>query len=74
VFRVRAEYNGIIDRTRLETEGFTFATMAGLRMPIVNRVFVATEVFYSPLMIRRQNTDLTDGLLTVRGLIEVRLF
>ena len=74
-FVVSARYGDVVDSTHLTTQGVTFSTTGGVLFPITRKLDVGTEVFYSPLGVRRpQNDDrLTiEGLLNVRGMIAYR--
>lgn len=74
-FRVDARYGEVIDHTRLQTQGGTFSTTAGLLFPVTDRFDVAGEVFYSPLTVQRPfESKATEGLLNFRALIAYRLF
>ena len=46
----------------------------GLRMPVTDRLSVSGEAFYAPLTVKRptDSDSQIEGLLNVRGLLEVR--
>lgn len=73
-FRVDARYGDVEDHTRLVTQATTFHTTGGLLYPITPKLDIGTELFYSPLTIKRpQNSDPTvDGLFNVRAMIAYR--
>lgn len=74
-FRVRARYDSIDDRTHLSTDGATVSMTGGLLFPITRKLDLGSEVFYSPLTVRRpQNggAQTVEGLLNVRGMIAYR--
>jgi hypothetical protein len=74
-FQVNAlEVGDVRDRTHLHASGGTFATTGGLRIAVGTRLDLVGEVFYSPLTISQPGRDRIDGLLNVRGLVQVRLW
>ena len=71
-FQVNAQLMTHVDRRRLETDGFLFLFASGLRLPLADRVGIVAEAAYAPLTVRRPGEDRTvDGVLNVRGLVEV---
>jgi hypothetical protein len=52
-FRVDARYRGVVDRSRLRTEGWTWRATAGVSGALGERWRGAGEVDYAPLAIRR---------------------
>lgn len=74
-FRVGARYDDVVDSTHLTTEGATFSMTGGLLFPITRRLDIGSELFYSPLTVRRpQNNgaETVEGLFNVRGMIAYR--
>jgi hypothetical protein len=75
--RVNARYGQVIDMTQLKTQGGTFSTTAGLLFPITRRLDVASEVFYSPLAVKRPQNggrETNEGFLNVRFMLAYRFF
>jgi hypothetical protein len=52
-FQVRARYQGLIDRTRLDTRGTYWSATLGAAVPLEHRFRFTGELFYAPLSIRR---------------------
>jgi hypothetical protein len=52
-FQVDARYSGIVDRTRLETDGFFWSAALGASGAIADRWRLAGSLYYSPLEIQR---------------------
>jgi hypothetical protein len=75
-FRVNAQYAGIIDNTRLRTQGATVSGSTGLLFPLTRRLDLVGEVFYSPLAVDRPQyrSDNIEGLFNVRALVAYRFF
>lgn len=73
--RVRAEYAGVIDRTVLSTDGWTWSAAAGVDWTFAGRWRLTSELFYSPLdVVRPPSTDTrNDGLFNARVALRVRL-
>jgi hypothetical protein len=70
-FTVNARYGGVVDTSPLQTHGVTFATTAGLGIPVWMSLRVGLDVFYSPLGVRRPSEAwANDSLLNVRALVE----
>jgi hypothetical protein len=71
VFQVDALTYGLRDRTRQETDGWTFAATAGISFPVSERIGLAFEAFYSPLdVVRPPRTEAeNDGLFNLRSLL-----
>jgi hypothetical protein len=74
-FRVRARYRTIVDRTRLVSDGTTFAATAGLGFQATERTRLAAELFYSPLDVVRDPGEgsRNDALFNARVLLGYRL-
>jgi hypothetical protein len=72
---VRAQAYGRPDNDDLATAGWTMATSAGLSCALTERLSIAGDAFYSPLMVRRSPIAprTLDGFLNARGLIVYRL-
>ncbi len=75
-FMVNARYAGIVDRTVLTTNGFTFSAAAGFFMPFGEHLHASAQVFYSPLFVRRPPSSerTLDGLLNARLQVEWTFF
>ena len=69
-FQVNARYSVFDDRTKLVTDGMTFATTIGLGYAASEKLKISGELFYSPLEVVRSPTSTkeNDGLLNVRFL------
>lgn len=67
-FQVRARYAGLIDRTRLHTDGETLALAAGLGYRATESWRLAAELFWSPLEIVRPpaTSAVREDLLNLR--------
>lgn len=74
-FQVNARYAGLIDRTRLETDGETFYAVAGVGYRLAPAWRLAGEVFYSPLDVVRppDPSTRTDELVNLRAVLSYRL-
>jgi hypothetical protein len=74
-YEVRAQAYGRPDNDDLATAGWTMSTSAGLTFALTERLSIAGDAFYSPLMVRRSPVaqKTLDGFLNARGLIEYRL-
>jgi hypothetical protein len=59
-FQVDARYNGVVDRTRLETEGTFWSAALGGSGEIADGWRLAGELFYAPLEIRRPGRGATN--------------
>lgn len=70
-FRVNATYSGIVDRTALETSGWTWYVTGGSDFEVAKRWDLALELFYSPLDVLRPGylSPETDGLFNARFLV-----
>jgi hypothetical protein len=75
VFQVDARTFGYLDRTRLDTRGFTVAVSAGADWALARRLTAGADVVYSPLRVARgiEAPARVEGLLTVRALIHYRI-
>jgi hypothetical protein len=74
-FRVAARYGDVVDSTQLSTDGATFSMTGGLLFPITPKLDIGSELFYSPLTVRRPQNDgrqTVEGLFNVRGMIAYR--
>jgi hypothetical protein len=74
-FKVGARYDDVLDETRQSTQGATFSTTGGLLFPITHKLDIGSEVFYSPLTVKRPVNDYrttVEGLLNVRAMIAYR--
>ncbi|HZR22360.1 MAG TPA: hypothetical protein VFA59_02160 [Vicinamibacterales bacterium] len=74
-FQVNAQTFGQPDHTLLTTRGVTEAFAGGVAVPLGRRFEASLDAFYSPLFVRRSQTDArtVDGLFNVRGLISYRV-
>ena len=74
-FQVDARYSGLIDRTRLETDGQTVYALAGVGYRASPAWRLAAEVFYSPLDVVRPPDPSTrnDELLNFRATLSYKL-
>ena len=74
-FQVRARYASVIDRTRLLSDGTTFAVTAGLDVQAGERTRLAAELFYSPLDVVRDPDEgsQNDPLFNARVLLGYRI-
>ncbi|MCZ6727565.1 MAG: hypothetical protein O7A98_09470 [Acidobacteria bacterium] len=74
-FQVKAEYLGLIDQSRLVTDGTTFSASLGLAYRTRGGLRWAGELFYSPLDVVRPPSTTTenDALFNVRVLLTYRL-
>lgn len=74
-FRVDARYGGIVDRTRLSTNGLTGYLTAGISVPIRHAWRWSTEVYFTPLRVKRPPAAAagTEGLVNVRMALGLRL-
>jgi hypothetical protein len=73
-FQVDALTFGIRDRTRLVTDGWTFAATAGVSFPLSSTVRLAAEAYYAPLDVVRPPATAADndGLFNLRSMISYR--
>ena len=73
--QIDARYNGLLDRSRLSTDGSFWTAAAGLAWEPRPRWRVAGEVFYAPLeVVRRTGAEReNDALLNVRALLAYRV-
>ncbi len=69
-FHVIAPVFGAIDRTLLVTDGETYAAALGVGGPLFENGQWSTEVFYSPLEVKRPEND---DFLNVRFLYSISL-
>ncbi len=69
-FQVNARYSNIIDRTKLDTDGWTWYVTGGSDFALSKNWNLAVEFFYSPLDVLRPGyiEDDTDGLFNARVL------
>ncbi len=74
-FRVDARYSGTIDRTRLETRGFTESIAAGVDFALAPRWRLSGELHYTPLAVVRppDTSSRDDGLFDARALLRFEL-
>lgn len=68
-FLVDAQYSGLLDRTRLVTDGETWSAALGVGYRFSERWSLAAEVFYTPLDVIRHpsTTSQTDELVQLRA-------
>ena len=73
--RVHSQTFGVLDRTRLEAETWTFSTTAGVTYPLTNKLMLSVGMFYSPLWVTRPpaTSSQNDALLNVRALLTYQL-
>lgn len=73
--RVNSQTFGILDRTRLEAETWTFSASAGVTYPLTNKLMLSVGMFYSPLWVTRPpaTSSQNDGFLNVRALLTYQL-
>ncbi len=74
-FQVDARYAGIVDKTRLLTDGVTASLTAGLRASLSDRLDLTGELFYTRLDVVRPpaTSSRAEDLLNFRTLISYRL-
>lgn len=74
-FQVGARYGTLVDRTRLLSDGSTFAATAGLAYRPDERTRVVGELFYSPLDVVRdaEKGSQNDALFNARVLVGFRV-
>ncbi len=74
-FQVDARYAGIIDRTRLTTDGHTFFVTLGAQYRVSTRWRGAIELFNSPLDVVRPPSTSTrnDALFNARAVLNYRI-
>jgi len=71
-FQVEALRFGNLDRNRLVTDGWTWSVAGGATFRLTDRVRLATELFYTPLDVRRDRTSTStdnDPLFNVRVML-----
>lgn len=72
-FQVDALTYDIHDRTRLVTDGWTWAAAAGVDFAVARPLRLAFEAFYSPLDVARDRTEpdatRNDGLFNLRAMV-----
>lgn len=70
-FQVDAVTYGLIDRTLLLADGWTWSVNGGASWQLTRRINLAGELFYSPLSVTRPPSTSTenDGLFNVRSMI-----
>lgn len=73
-FRVDAAYGGIVDRSRQEAYGVTWAAAGGIGVPFARRWRATVEMFWSPLDVVRppETSERTDGVLNARAMVRYR--
>ncbi len=64
-----------LDRHQERSQGFTFSFTAGLGFQVNDRLQLAGDLFYTPLLVRRSPgaAQRNDGLLNVRALVVYRI-
>lgn len=69
--QVHARTFGVLDRTRLNSETWTFSASAGAAYPLADRLTVSIGMFYTPLSVVRPPaaSNQNDGLFNVRALL-----
>jgi hypothetical protein len=74
-FQVDARHSGIVDRTRLVTDGVTVALTAGVTYHAGERWKLVGEAFYSPLEVTRPPSTSTanEGLFNIRALVSYKI-
>ena len=74
-FQVDARYFGVIDRTRLVTDGWIHYVVAGVNARLGGRTSLAGEVFYAPLDVvgRAGRGEESADLLNVRAALRFAL-
>jgi hypothetical protein len=74
-FQTNAHTFGVLDRTRLEARGITYAATLGVDCAQTQKVGLALEGFYTPLGVRRPpvRSASVDGLFTLRALVTYRV-
>ena len=74
-FQVHALTDGILDRTLLLANGWTWSINGGASWKLSQRFSIAGEIFYSPLsVVRPPSTESeNDGLLNLRTMLRIRL-
>ncbi len=72
---VNAQTFGILDRTRLKAETWTFSASAGMAYPLTNKLTLSVGMFYSPLWVTRPpaTSSQNDALFNVRALLSYQL-
>lgn len=72
---VNAQTFGILDRTRLKAETWTFSASAGMAYPLTNKLTLSVGMFYSPLWVTRPPaaSSQNDALFNVRALLSYQL-
>jgi len=71
-FQVAAPRFGTVDRNRLLTDGWTWAVAGGVTWRLGERTRLATELFYTPLEVRRDRTSTrteNDPLFNLRAML-----
>lgn len=73
--QVRARTFGILDRSRLVSDTWTFSAGAGVVYPLARGLTLSAGMFYSPLSVIRPpaTSRQNDALLNVRALLAYRL-
>jgi hypothetical protein len=74
-FQVNALTFGMIDHTHYLSQGVAVSGSAGISYQLTGRLSLATDIFYSPLLVRRGVGAPTqnDGLFNVRALLIYRM-
>jgi hypothetical protein len=79
-FQVDALTSGLIDRTLLLADGSTYSVTAGATFSLSERIHLGTEVFYSPLDVRRIDLETlqfrpvqNDALLNLRLMLRYQI-
>jgi hypothetical protein len=74
-FQVNALTDGLLDRTLLLADGWTWSINGGASWRLSRRFSIAAELFYSPLEVTRPpKTDSeNDGLFNLRTMLRIRL-
>lgn len=75
VFQTNAQTFGLPDRTRLQANGVTLTTSAGMGYSVTERFTIVADLFYAPLTVRRTASSAAsiDPLFNARALISYRV-
>jgi hypothetical protein len=74
-FQVDAVTYGLIDRTLLLADGWTWSVNGGASWDLNRQLSIAAEVLYSPLSVMRppSNEAENDPLVNLRTMLRIRL-